>query len=458
MEDTKKKTKLGVSGYRGVWGKNLDEQITYKYALAFAKIIKQKGGTKILVGRDARPTGSLMLKAVRYAIEKEGLRCEYAGIIPSPSMLLLVKKLSYDGGVIITASHNPKEYNGLKFVMGSGLFPVLGEVEEIEKIKNTLEKEEYKESAGIESESFNNAEFRKIHIGEILKNIDVELIKSKKFKVALDPINSAGSIITKELLEKLGCETFIINGKQDGEFTHMPEPRVENLGEISQAVLQSKSDIGFAEDPDADRLAVVTEKGQALSEEYTLALAIKSVLGAPAARGGAVVANLSTSNTNEDVALSLGGTFHRTKVSDMDVIEKMQEVGAVIGGEGQGGVVYPKINMAEDSLAGIGLILELLARENKKISEIADSLPKYIFIKEKTSFMGNVESIYEIIKQKFPDAKVNELDGLRLDWADRSWIHVRPSNTEPIIRIYGEAKSKDRIESLVADVISIIKS
>jgi phosphomannomutase len=454
MKNTEKKQRFGISGYRGVWGKNLTEEITFQYALAFAKTIKEKGGSKILIARDARPTGSLMFEAIKSAFEKEKLGYEYLGILPTPSVLLLVKKLSYDGGIMITASHNPAEYNGFKFFTKEGMFISPEEIDEIEKIKSNLEeKEKYQKNMEVENEVHDNTEFRKIHINEILKNIDTDLIKSKKFKVALDSINSAGSIITRELLEELGCDIFQINGKQDGDFTHIPEPRPENLGEIGQVVLQNKTDIGFAQDPDADRLVLIDEKGKVLSEEYTLALTFKSVLRE---KGGSVVMNTSTSSVNEEVALTLGAKVYRAKVGDYDVLEKVKEVDAIIGGEGGGGIIYPKINLAEDSLVGIGLILELLARENKKVSEIADSLPKYFQKKEKTAFLGNLDSIYKNVKGKFPDASADELEGLRLDWADHSWIQIRPSNTEPIIRIYGEAKSLERIESLFKDVMPLV--
>ena len=448
--------KLGISGYRGIWGKDLNEEITFQYAIAFAKIIKNSGGNRILIGRDARPTGNLMLNAVKSALSKENLRYEYAGIIPTPSILLLVKKLAFDGGIVITASHNPKEYNGLKFVMRNGLFPVSAEIDQIEDKKCNLRQEgkDIKNFNETENSDFKNSKFRKIHIQEILKNINVDIIKRKKFKVALDPINSAGSIITQELLQELGCKIFVINGKQDGQFTHMPEPRPENLGEISEAVLKSGSDIGFAQDPDADRLVVINENGKILSEEFTIALAIKSVL---TEKKGNVVINLSTSSVSEELAQSLGAKVYRSKVSDIDVIEKIGEFNAIIGGEGGGGVIYPKINLAEDSLVGIGLILELMAKENKKISEIADSLPKYFSKKEKINLLEKTDFIYEKLKKEFPDAEINELEGLRLDWADRSWIHVRPSNTEPIIRIYGEAKTQDRIETLFKSVIPLLK-
>ena len=275
------KPKLTISGFRGIWDKDLNEKIAFGYALAFVKMIKKSGAKKILVGRDARKTGPQILRAIKNALEKESIEMDYAGIIPTPSILLLVKKLSYDGGIIITASHNPKNYNGFKFVAKDGLFIEQDKINELEEIRKSLNKDEnkYQENFDLKNiESDNkNEEFKKIHIEEILKNIDVNLIKSKKFKVALDSINSAGSIITQELLKELGCEIYAINTEQTGEFSHEPEPLVRNLDQISKATRESNSDVGFAQDPDADRLVIVNEKGEILSEEYTLVFATLNV-------------------------------------------------------------------------------------------------------------------------------------------------------------------------------------
>lgn len=444
------KPKLTVSGYRGIWGKDLDESIAFEYVLAYARMIKKQNGinkNKILVGRDARTTGLKILSVVKEALQKEGLEVEDIGIIPTPSVLLLVKKLSALGGIIITASHNPKEYNGLKFVMDTGLFAIEKEIYQIEEQRNNLTDEEknYKKAEKDEPNEIDNKKFREIHIAEILKHIDINLIRTKKFKVALDPINSAGSIITEDFLKNLGCEVCIINKEQSGEFAHEPEPIFKNLKDIGEEVKKTNSDIGFAQDPDADRLVVVNEHGEVLSEEYTLALAVKNVLSKEPSD---VVVNMSTSRMCEDIANSYGKEIHRTKIGEANVVEKIFKINANIGGEGNGGVIYPKVHPCRDSIVGIGLILELMALENKKISEIVNGFPRYIMKKDKITFSGNLEILYWKLKNEFHDALINTKDGVRFDWPDFSWIHIRPSNTEPIVRIYGEAKRQERIEIL----------
>jgi len=288
-----------------------------------------------------------------------------------------------------------------------------------------------------------------MHIDEIIKNIDAELIRSKKFKVTLDPVNGAGSIITQELLQNLGCEVRVINEIQDGNFAHPPEPLAQNLGQIASAVVANKSDIGFAQDPDADRLVVVDEKGVIISEEHTPVLAIKSVL---AKTPSDIVINIASSSMSQDVATSFGVKTFRSKVGEANVVEKMLEVNALIGGEGGGGAIYPKINTSRDSLVGIALVLELMATENKKISEIVDSLPRYFMKKDKIPVTADPSILYQKLKKQFQDAELNELDGVRFDWPDHSWLQIRASITEPIIRIFGEAKTEERIESLFENV------
>ena len=457
------KPKLTISGYRGIWNQDLDEKTVFEYIRAYAKFIKSKGGKKIIIGRDARKTGLTIFEVAKSALIKEGLIALNVGIIPTPSILLLVKKMSYAGAVIITASHNPENYNGFKFLMETGLFAGQKEIDEIEKIRKNLSKEEKtfvqdKETSQTEPD---NKKYREMHLTEILKNIDVNLIRSKKFKVALDPINSAGSVITKELLKELGCDAYVINADQNGEFTHKPEPVQENLEQISEAVLENGSDVGFAQDPDADRLVVVNEKGEILSEEYTLVLAIKNILvrnndslpnNQNLKQKNDIVINMSSSRMSKDIASIYGGETFLAKVGELNVVEKMIEKNALVGGEGNGGVIYPKINMARDSLVGIALILELMARENKTISEIVATLPKYILKKEKITFTGDLDSLYKSLKKKLTGADVNAEDGVRFDWPDSSWIQIRPSNTEPIVRIIGEAKNKNRLEALFNEV------
>jgi len=444
------KPKLTISGYRGIWGQDLNEKIAYEFALGYAKMLKSKNideKKKILVGRDARKSGLEILKAIKKALEKEGLEMEYIGIIPTPSVLLLVKKLSAKGGIIITASHNPAEYNGLKFLTTEGLFINQKEIDEIEKIRESLTEEEkaYEENTEYEIEEIDNKKYREIHIAEILKHVDVELIKSKNFKVTLDPINSAGSLIAQELLKDLGCEISVINGEQNGEFAHEPEPILKNLSGISEAVLKNNSDIGFAQDPDADRLVVINEKGKILSEECTLALAVKNVLRKEKSD---VVVNMSTSRMCEDIAESCGKQIHRTKVGEANVVEKILQIDSIIGGEGNGGVIYPRVHPCRDSLVGIALILEFIARENKTTSRVASNLPDYTMKKDKFTFTGSLDKLFRKLKNEFHHVDINTKDGVRFDWPDSSWIHIRASNTEPVIRIIGEAKTEKEIDAL----------
>lgn len=454
------KPKLSVTGYRAVWGKDLDEKIAFEYARAFARFIKEKGGPrqdgaskKIIVGRDARVTGPIIFKSVKEAFEKEGLEVKYAGLLPTPTMLLLTKVRKYDAGVMITASHNPPEYNGMKFILGDGRLTNQEETNEIENIRQNLsetEKTPTPMETSFNIDNFDNREWREEHIKEVLKNVDVELIKSKKFKVALDPINSAGSLIGQELLKELGCEVFVINGEPNGQFAHMPEPLEINLAGTASFVKEVSPDVGFVQDPDADRLVLVNEQGEVILEELTVTLAMKSVLS----RGekNDVVTNLSTTKVFEDVAKEYGVKVWKTKVGEANVVEKMIEVNSPIGGEGSGGVIYPSVGLFRDSLSGIALILELMARENKKISEIVKDLPKYVMKKDKFTITEEISKIYQTLKEKFPEAKINTDDGMRFDWDDSSWIHIRPSNTEPIVRVFGEAKDENRINSLFKEI------
>lgn len=455
QKENNTKPKLSVTGYRAIWGTDLNEQIAFVYSRAYAKTIKEKFKTKkekikILVGRDARESGPNILASIKQAFKEENLEITYAGILPTPTMLFAIKKLNFDAGIMITASHNPIEYNGIKFIVSGGRLTNKEETEDIQKKYDDLTEEEKFldiEKLNIKELEVDNKIYRQIHINEILKNIDVDLIKEKKFKVALDPVNSGGSIITQELLKELGCTVFVINGEMTGKFAHRPEPLPENLGQIAKFTLEKNCDVGFAQDPDADRLITINESGKVISEECTLALCVKNVLSK---KDGPLVINLSTSSMSADIAKSLNREVYRTKIGEANVVQKMLEVHAPIGGEGSSGAIYPAINTARDSLIGIALILELLAKENKKISEVKDDLPKYFMKKDNwhTSADNNLTEMYDTLKNHYKDAKVNEEDGIRFDFKDNSWIHLRPSNTEPIIRLFGEAKTKERVESL----------
>lgn len=440
------KPKLQVTGYRGIWGKTMNEQIAFEYARAFAKFLKSKGGKKVLIGRDTRPSGPEIFGSVSEAFEKEGFEIVNADVIPTPSVLLLVRKLEFDGGVMITASHNPPEYNGIKFVVPGGRLTNAEEVLQIENLKNNLTTEEKVLGRSMEIvKRIDNTDLRQIHIAEILRNVNVESIRQKKFKITLDAINSTGAVIGLELLRALGCEVKVINDVQDGTFAHQPEPLEENLGQIMEEVRKNKSDVGFAQDPDADRLGVIDEKGGYVSEELTTTLGVKNIL---AKTPGSIVIAASSSKVNEEVAQGYGQKTFRSKQGEANVVAKMLEVGSPIGGEGGGGMIYPKVNTSRDSLVGMALILELMARENKKISQIVAEFPKYYMEKGKIPVTENIDSLFKKLREKFTDAKITEPDGIFFEWPDASWFGVRASNTEPIIRLTAEAKSPERLETL----------
>ena len=293
--------------------------------------------------------------------------------------------------------------------------------------------------------------FTKEHAEQILTHVDVEAIRARKFKVAVDMINASACMMDPYLFEKLGVELIPLNNIPDGKFTHMPEPKKENLSDIANLVKESRADLGFAHDPDADRLVIINEKGEVISEEYGLAFGVENVLSKNPGR--AIVINLSTSQMNADIAKKYGSECFRTKIGEPNVVRGIIDNNAIIGGEGNGGVIYPTINTVRDSFTTLSLVLELLAERKQTVSQCVATLPKYFIKKDKWSVIGkNLNKIYSKLKSKFRDAKTDEQDGLRLSFSNGSWIHLRPSNTEPIIRLFGEAKDENSIEALFNEV------
>ncbi len=295
-----------------------------------------------------------------------------------------------------------------------------------------------------------NKNFIKEYVDDILKHVNVEAIRDMNFSVAVDMINASACAVDPYLFEKLNIKYVGLNDIPNGKFGHTPEPIKENLKDISNLVKSGTFDIGFAQDPDADRLVVIDESGNILSEEYTLALGVEAVCSQN--KNSAVVVNMSTSQMNTDIAEKYGGKCIRTKVGEANVVEGMVIHNATIGGEGSGGIIYPKINFARDSFVSMILILDLMATRNQKISEIIETLPHYVMRKDKMELGMDLALLYEKIKSHFSDAQINELDGLRLDFADKSWVHLRPSNTEPIVRLYGEATSQQKVDELFSEV------
>jgi phosphomannomutase len=456
------KPKLTVSGYRGIWGESLNDKIVEDYTRAFIKFVKENinNNPTILIGRDGRESGPIIKEVIIKVFKDLGVEFIDGDILPTPTVLFTVRKHKYDGAIIITASHNPREYNGLKFVTNKALFT---NETEVEIIKNNYEKIEggniFSESLEQDDEQSRNIlsrslDFPKEHADQILQNINVKKIRSMNFKVAVDMINASACVLDPYLFEQLGVELVPINNIPNGIFGHKPEPLRENLEDIGNLVIKEKCDLGFAHDPDADRLVVINEKGIVISEEYTLALGVEAILSKNP--NNKVVVNMSTSAMSKDIAEKYGGICIKTKVGEANVVAGITENNAIIGGEGGGGIIYPTINMARDSFVSIALILELLAERKQTVTECVETLPKYEVRKDKISVNGDLQEIYTKMKKYFNNCEVNELDGLRLDFSDNSWIHLRPSNTEPIIRLIGEAKTKERIEALFEEVKKLI--
>lgn len=447
------KQRMNVSGYRGIWGETLTKEIIILYTRAFVLFLKEKCKEPIiLIGRDGRESGTEIRKIILNELKNLRIKTIDGDIMPTPTVLFSVRKHNYTGAIIITASHNPIEYNGLKFVNDKALFTIKEEVEKINKYyEEEIEKFKKIQEENINNESLENftqtPNFLKEHADKIIENINIEAIRAKKFKIAVDMINASACVMDPYLFLQLGVEVYPLNNIPNGKFGHKPEPIKENLSDIENLIKEKNIDVGFVHDPDADRLVVVNEKGIVISEENSIALAIENILAKNP--GKSITLNLSTSQRGADIAKKYGSEVFRTKIGEGFVVEGMFSHNSIIGGEGNGGIIYPLINTARDSFVGLSLILELMAERNKKISELMDELPQYIIKKDKWSVVGvNISEIYLKLKTIFTDTKIDEQDGIRFDFPDNSWIHLRPSNTEPIIRLFGEAKTQERIENL----------
>ncbi len=454
--------KIGVSGVRGIIGESLTEKVIGDFAKAFGTFVSGSRGTArraptVLIGRDTRQSGEFARKIVIEGLIATGCEVTDIGLAPTPTVLFATRHFKADGAIIITASHNPGQWNGLKFVRPDGTFLTKQEVEALIDIYQT------KKFVLSGNKNYNVADKDGIkpHLDSVLKAVDIEAIKKAKFKVAVDYCNGTGAVTTPYLLEKLGCEITAINVKPDGNFSHNPEPVAKNLEQLSDFVKKVKADVGFAQDPDADRLAIVSEKGIAIGEENTLALGIKHVLEVKSqkAKGKSkVVVNLSTSRMVDDIAKEFNAELYRTAVGETNVVDKMRQIGAVIGGEGNGGVIYPSINFGRDSFIGMALILEYMAKSNKKVSELVSSIKQYYIEKTKIECpQENIVQALETLKERFKNEKINTLDGVKIDWPD-GWAHARGSNTEPVIRIMAEAPTQDKAKEYIDRILAVVKT
>lgn len=435
---------VSVSGVRGKLQDGFDPNTIFQFARAFAASIE---GDLVVIGRDSRPSGLFIESLLTGAILSTGKSVLSLGIVPTPTVKAVVQAKKAAAGVIVTASHNPLEWNAFKFVGKHGFF--FSQIE-IDRVLELLKSNHYPNVDPLASPKLERSyEDSKLHVDSVLSQIDVLAIRNKKFKVLIDAVNGAGSTLVPEFLELLGCDVFKINCTPDGIFPRPAEPTEEALVETSKDTQRLGVDIGFALDPDADRLVVLTPEKGAISEEYTVPLCLMSVL--PNYVGKArVVLNESSSFLSDKVVNAYGGTVLRSKVGEANVVSMMIESKAMFGGEGNGGVIDPKINsFGRDTLSGIGHILNMMARENLSIDNLHDKLPTLHMKKTKFSREGaKVEEMFAKLQFKFTDGTISTQDGLRISW-DYGWVHVRPSNTEPIVRIIAEADSEDRLNEIL---------
>lgn len=422
---------VSVSGIRGIIGAGLSPGAALAFAQALGTYLN---GGSVVLSRDSRPSGLMLRHAVIAGLASCGCEVHDLGIAPTPTVGVAVRKLGASGAVQITASHNPAPWNGLKLFGGDGAVLSAAKGREI---KHLFDSSQFKlvthEKLGGMRECQKAEDW---HRERVLELVDVTRIRSRSFRVLLDANGGAGGPLGKELLDSFQANPIVIGGHPDGDFTHPPEPLAENLTSILPMVREQRANIGFVLDPDSDRLAIIDERGQYIGEELTLALAVACRLKQ---QKGPIVINMSSSRVTEDIAKEFGVPCHRAAVGEANVVEKMREVGAVIGGEGNGGVIDPRVGWVRDPFIGIGLVLQLMADTGKALSEIVVGLPRYTIVKDKyTVAPDRLPALNTALEARWPEAKANRLDGLRLDWPDR-WLHVRPSNTEPIVRVIAEA-------------------
>jgi phosphomannomutase len=442
--------KISISGVRGVIGDSLLPPLLTRFAESFGTYLN---AGKIVVGRDTRTSGEMVKHAVFAGLMSTGCQVVDLDICPVPTVQLMVRKLGARGGIAITASHNPVEWNALKLIRSDGCFLNSYQAEELlstyhqgdfRKARNDKIKEAKRNNLGIPS-----------HLEQILKHYGPVTWKGRKLKVAIDCCNGAGSLMTPQLLKSLGCDVVSINTTPDGIFPHPPEPIPQHLTDLCQLVKESGADVGFAQDADADRLAIVSEKGVPIGEDNTLALAVKFVL---TTQRGVVVTNLSTTQAIDDIAQAFNCRVIRTKIGEVNVTESMKKEKAIIGGEGNGGVIFPTINFARDSMVGITLLLHYMALVGSPLSTLVEELPRYYFVKQTVPCPSfRVRSFLNLLKETYSGEKLDLTDGLKILRPD-SWAHIRPSNTEPIMRIVVEARSEEAARAWAREIIAKIGS
>ncbi len=440
---------ISVSGLRGIIGSSLTPEIATRYVGAFATTLPPGA---VVVSRDGRATGLMLVDAIRASLAAAGRKCLDAGVAATPTTGVLVRERKCAGGIQISASHNPAQYNGLK------LFDATGRVIPADAGQQVLDRyhhgpfdwqphDRLGPAATVVADSVSS------HLARVEKICNVEQIRSRNFCVLLDANHGSGSVLGVPLLEKLGCEVTVLGGTPDGQFAHTPEPTAENLATVLEQVVASRADIGFCQDPDADRLAIIDERGRYIGEEYTPALCVDHLLRHTP---GPVVTNCSTSRMTQDLAEQYGVPFYHSRVGEANVVDAMLEHRAVLGAEGNGGVIDPRVGLVRDSFVGMAMLLDAMAARRLPISALADELPRYAIHKTKIELAPEqVPAALDALEIHFAGATANRLDGLRLDWPDQ-WLLVRASNTEPIVRLVAEASQADEAQRLCDETVEVI--
>jgi len=448
---------ISISGMRGIVGENLTDSVAAEYGSAFGTFLKKiRAGKKeklsVCIGRDSRPSGPMLKSAVTAGLCAVGIDVINLGTVTTPGVGIMVRQLGCAGAASITASHNPIQYNGIKLLLGDGIAPPPDAAEQIKRYFSD------KDFAFVDSphcgQVRSESQTDVAHIAKVLAIVDEELIATKRFKVVLDSVNGAGGRVTKKLLARLGCEVTAINAEPTGLFAHRPEPTAKNLTGLCEVVRRKRAEVGFAQDPDADRLAVVDEAGTYIGEEYSLALAAKYIFSK---KSGKAATNLSTSRMLDDIAEEAGCEVIRTAVGEANVAAAMLEHNCIIGGEGNGGVIDLRVGPIRDSLVGIALILQLMAETGKSVGQLAGEIGGYYMSKDKfVADESQVRKLLNSAKKTFAGAKLDTTDGCRFDFED-GWLHLRASNTEPVMRIIVEAKDRCAAQKYIDAVLNIRK-
>jgi phosphomannomutase len=440
---------VSVSGIRGIIGGSLTPEVATAFAAALGTYVQ---GGRVVLSRDGRPSGTVLRHAALAGLLSAGCDVQDVGVAPTPTCGLAVRRLQAVGGLQISASHNPAQWNGLKLFGPQGSVLTAAEGRQVQAL---FEGKTFRRVSWTELGAVNECRHADDwHRDRVLELVDVPRIRAAQLRAFLDANGGAGGPLGRRLLEAFQAQAVCHGCDADGFFQHEPEPVAANLGTICPLVAQHEAAVGFILDPDADRLALVDETGRYIGEEFTLALAVYFRL---CRERGPVVINMSTSRVIEDIARRFDCPCYRAAVGEANVVEKMREVGAVIGGEGNGGVIDPRVGGVRDPFIGMGLILNLMAETGRKLSELVAELPAYVIVKDKYQVpRDRLPDLFKALEKRWPEAKVDHLDGLRLDWEDR-WVQVRPSNTEPIVRVFAEAPQAEEAQRLCREVGALLQ-